>query len=181
MSNNPNSNSNKMQIIVAFSLILLLVVSRCTSHLWNFTAVGGIALFSAAYFSKKWMPFFIIASGMLVSDLIIGFHDQMLVVYGAYFLMIAVGFVFALTLKASRIKRFSVLLAASILFFLITNFAVWSAGVLYPLTAEGLKQSYLMGLPFFRTQLLSDIVFGFALFEVALLPATLTSAVRLKH
>lgn len=169
---------NKNELIVAIGLIFLLVISRCTSHIWNFTAVGGIALFAAAFFTRKQMAFLVVGLGMMISDLIIGFHDQMLAVYGAYFLMIIVGFL--LNLNSSRTKRFSVAITASVLFFLVTNMAVWSAGVLYPLTIEGLKQSYLMGLPFFRTQILSDLIITFALFEIAKLPATASLAVRLK-
>lgn len=173
-----NKNISLNQILVALGLIALLVVSRCTAHVWNMTAVGGIAVFAAAYFSNKVLPFIVVATGMIISDLIIGFHNQMLAVYGAYFLMVVVGY--SLNLNSPRIQRVSISMAASLLFFLITNFSVWSGGGLYPLTAEGLKQCYIMGLPFFRSQLLSDVVVGFALFEVARLPATAALAVRLK-
>ncbi len=175
---NLQSQNQAEQVIVAIGLIVLLVFSRCTSHIWNFTAVGGIAIFSAAYFTKKITAFGVVAIGMIISDLVIGFHNQMLAVYGAYFLMILVGF--TLTLNSSRANRFLFTFAASVLFFLVTNFAVWNAGVLYPLTAEGLKQSYIMGEPFFRSQILSDLLVSFVLFEVARLPATAALAVRLK-
>ena len=173
-----NQNNNGFEYIVALGLILLLVVSRCTSHIWNFTAVGGIALFSAAYCTKKHTAFLVVFLGMIISDLVIGLHNQMLAVYGAYFLMVAIGFM--LDADSSRTKRFLVTLTGSISFFLITNFAVWSSGGLYPMTAGGLMQSYIMGLPFFRPQIISDVLVSFALFEVASLPATASLAVRLK-
>jgi hypothetical protein len=59
--------------------------------------------------------------------------------------------------------------AASVFFFAYTNFGVWLIGNMYPHTWAGLMQSYVMGLPFYRTNLLGNIVlvpmyFGAALY-----------------
>ncbi|MBI2443285.1 MAG: hypothetical protein HYV40_05260 [Candidatus Levybacteria bacterium] len=62
----------------------------------------------------------------------------------------------------------------SVLFFLITNFGVWLMGTLYSRTLEGLLQSYIMGLPFFRNTLIGDFLYvgvlfgGYALFQMIL-------------
>ena len=58
-----------------------------------------------------------------------------------------------------------------ILFYFITNFGWWFPGHLYPRTFDGLLQSYIAGIPFFRNTLLGDASFvvllfgGFALAE----------------
>ena len=44
---------------------------------------------------------------------------------------------------------------ASISFFLVSNYAVWVGGAMYPHTMAGLGASYLAGLPFYRNDVLS--------------------------
>jgi hypothetical protein len=55
-------------------------------------------------------------------------------------------------------------LAASVLFFVVTNFAVWAHGRLYPLTWSGLAACYTAAIPFFRNSLLGDAAFTALLF-----------------
>lgn len=58
-------------------------------------------------------------------------------------------------------------LAGSILFFLITNWAVWAFGELYTKDLGGLLMSYTMGLPFFRNTLLGDLFYVAVFFGIA--------------
>ena len=44
-------------------------------------------------------------------------------------------------------------LAGSVLFFLVTNFAMWAGGQIYPLTATGLAACFVAAIPFFRNSL----------------------------
>ncbi len=172
---------SKVEVLVCLVLISLIVLSRLMGHSWNFTVVGGVALFAGAYFTQRFVAIATVFAGLLISDAVIGFHNQMFEVYFAY--AIAVGVGYFLTLNSSRLTRAGASLLASVLFFLITNFAVWYGGQLYPLTADGLMQSYTMGLPFFRNQLISDLLSAFVLFEVALalkLPSAATRAIRIK-
>jgi hypothetical protein len=50
-------------------------------------------------------------------------------------------------------------LSASIIFFIITNYAVWAFGTMYPHTVNGLFQSYMMALPFFKNSVLGDMFY----------------------
>ena len=168
----------KNEIIIGFLLISLLVFSRLTSHLWNLTAVGGVALFAGAYFSRKAVALFVVFSGLLISDFFLGFHDQMIAVYFSYALISGLGFL--LSLKSSRGSIFLMSLTGALLFFLITNFSVWYGSLMYPQTASGLMESYMMGLPFFRNQIAADIISAIILFELAKLPSPASRTVRLK-
>jgi hypothetical protein len=58
--------------------------------------------------------------------------------------------------------------AGSVFFFLYTNFGVWLIDQMYPHTWAGLAQSYVMGVPFYRTMLLGNLVLVPAYFAVAL-------------
>lgn len=158
--------TNKKNTILVFAtLFILVVMSRWVSHLWNFTLVGGAFLFAGAYFKDKKIATALMLSTMLVSDYMIGFHNQMLSVYFAYLIIVALGFL--LTINASRFKILGFSVLGSFSFYIITNFAVWFQGALYPLTLAGLIDCYVMGIPFYKNQLLSDVLFSFAFFEVA--------------
>jgi hypothetical protein len=55
-------------------------------------------------------------------------------------------------------------LAGSIVFYLVTNWAVWAFGTMYAPNFGGLLESYVRAIPFFRNTLLGDLVFTGLLF-----------------
>ena len=155
-------------------MILTAALSRVLPHPPNFTPLTAIALFGGAYFSDKRMAFLIPLAAMLLSDLVIGFHSQLIMVYLCFMITVCIGF----SLR-SRKKLFPIGLAtaaSSIIFFLVTNFGVWLFDQLYPKTLNGLWTCYVAAIPFFRNTLLGDlfyvgILFGtFALAEKTVPP-----------
>jgi hypothetical protein len=60
-------------------------------------------------------------------------------------------------------------LAASIAFFLVSNFAVWVVWHMYPKTLAGLATAYVAAIPFFRNQVLADLLFAATLFAIGAL------------
>lgn len=138
-------------------LIMLGVLSRLMPHPANFTAVGGIALFSGARLSLG-KAAVIVVSTMVISDLFLGFHSVMWATYGSMLLAVGIGRI--LTTRRSIAWVGSMTCVSSLVFFLVTNFAVWAVpGSMYPKTLEGLWQSYIMALPFFRNSLLGDVFY----------------------
>lgn len=67
-------------VFVVITLIGLAALSRLLPHPPNFTAVGAMALFGAAYLSPRWLGFAVPFAALWMSDLIINN-----VVYAAYF------------------------------------------------------------------------------------------------
>ena len=55
-------------------------------------------------------------------------------------------------------------LAASVLFFLLTNLGVWAVSGLYPKTLQGLMACYTAAIPFFRSTLIGNIFYSTLLF-----------------
>jgi hypothetical protein len=55
------------------------------------------------------------------------------------------------------------LLSATI-FFIVTNFAVWAMGTIYPKTGAGLTACYVAAIPFFGNTLASDVIYTAVLF-----------------
>lgn len=145
-------------------LIALGVGSRFVPHLPNMTAIGAIALKSRARFGAAGL--LIPLTSMVVSDAIIGFYDWRLLlsVYGSFALIGMLG----VSLKRNRSTAVitAVATAGSLLFFLITNVAVWALSTWYPHTLSGLLACYIAGLPFLFTMLAGDLLCAVALFRV---------------
>jgi hypothetical protein len=147
-------------------LILILIVfgalSRFLPHPPNFTAVGAIALFAGATLSSTRMAILFPIAIMFITDLFIGLHGTMIAVYLA---MVLVSFMGKLASKNHSFIRIGTLsIAGSLLFFLITNFAVWSNGLLYPLDFSGLTACFIAAIPFFHYTLSGDLVFNGLIF-----------------
>lgn len=168
-----------LRTLMLVGMVLSAALARLIPHPPNFTPIGALALFGAAYFQSRWAAFLVPLAAMFLSDLGLqlatslglysgwmaggtGFHTGMLVVYGTIVLIAALGLL--LRRKKTVLTVAGATLASSILFFLITNFAVWEEGSLYPLNSEGLRSCYLAAMPFFHWTLLGDACYASVLF-----------------
>ena len=142
-------------------IILLAVFARLIPHAPNFAPIGGLALFSGANFKKK-SALLIPLAAMFFSDIFLGFHKTIPYVYLSFILITIIGKYLKENPKV--INLISASLVSSVLFFLITNFGVWVTGSMYQRNLSGLVQSYVMGLPFFRNTVLSDLFYSFSFF-----------------
>ena len=119
-----------------------------------------MAIFGGACFADRRLALLIPLAAMFLSDLAIGFHILVPVVYGSFALNVLLG----RWLRARRtvLSTAAVTLAGSLQFFTVTNFACWVA--FYPHTAEGLLECYVAAIPFFQNTLLGDAFFVAVLF-----------------
>ena len=139
-------------------LIILGVVSRIAPHPANVTAVGALALFSGARYSRT-KALVVTIGTMVMSDMVLGFHSVMWATYGSFALSVLLAHRFLQ--KQSMIRIAGITVASSIIFYLVTNFAVWVIpGSMYPKTLFGLLDSYIMALPFFRNSLIGDSAYS---------------------
>ncbi len=135
-------------------LIIIGVLSRILPHPANITAVGALAVFSGARFGRT-KALAITVCTMLVSDAVLGFHTVMWATYGSF--AISVLLAGRYLQKQSMIRIVGITLTSSVVFYLVTNFAVWFVpGSMYPKTLAGLLDSYIMAIPFFRNSLIGD-------------------------
>ncbi len=159
----------KERIIVSIIFLFIGIFIRLLPHPWNFSPILAIALFSGVYLGKSYAVSLPILT-MLLSDIFLGLYDWKLMasVYMSLLLSAFVGF----WLKNHK-KWYTTLgssLFCSILFFLITNFAVWAFTSWYPKGFSGMTQCYLMAIPFFRNSLLGDLFYVtgiFGAYEIA--------------
>ncbi|MPR36504.1 DUF6580 family putative transport protein [Salmonirosea aquatica] len=147
---------DNLRIATLSSIILAAALSRLVPHPFNFTPIGAIALFGGAHFSRKYLAFLVPLSAMLISDLIIGFHDSMWAVYLAFILTVGIGMGVLQKITVGRV--FGSALLSSVLFFLITNFAVWyGASGFYPQTLAGLGACYVAALQFYQQDVFGNL------------------------
>jgi hypothetical protein len=144
-------------------MIIAAACTRFLPHPPNFTPIGAMALFGGYFFTEKRWSIFVPLFAMFLSDLVIGLHDTLIYVYVSFALISVIG------MALKNIKNHTIALPilsvlASLLFYGVTNFGVWAAGILYPLTTDGLIMSYVAGLPFLVNTIAGDAFYVVALF-----------------
>lgn len=153
---------------MSYFFIIAAIALRFVPHMPNFAPIAAMALFGGVYFNKKYallIPFL----AMVISDYFIGFYNPylMIAVYASFF---AIGLI-GIWLK--KHKTFGNVLGASlfgsVIFFLVTNFAMWAVQPSFPTpiyapTLQGLIASYTMGLPFFKNTILGDLFYTGVMF-----------------
>lgn len=158
--------------VVAVGLIFVAALARLLPHPANFAPIGALALYGGAEFAGLG-GLGVALGAMFVSDIFLGFHGGMWHVYGAFVLIFIVGRMLRRNLSTPNVIGSS--LVASAIFYLVTNAGVWAQGFfepaarMYPLTAAGLMQSYVMGLPFLGGTVWGDLSYSVALFGLTAL------------
>lgn len=154
-----------VDLAIMGSLIALDVAARLAPHAPDFTPLAVSALFAATVLRCRVLSLVVPVAAMMLGDAVAaGFYDWriMAVVYGA--LTLPAG---AACLSA-RLRRpallVPVLLASSLAFFALTNFAVWAFTPMYPAGFGGLIKCYTAALPFLRYTVGGDLFWGALLF-----------------
>jgi uncharacterized membrane protein len=160
-------NKKIIKKLLSVTIIVFLgVVLRLIPHPPNFAPIGAISLFSGIYFMRKY--FFIVPLiTMLLSDYFIGFYD-IKIMASVYFSFVIISLL-GLILKRINLNFVSVSLfsfISSLLFYFITNFAVWLFTPMYPKDISGLIFCYVLALPFLKNTILSDLFYGYIIFFV---------------
>lgn len=154
----------KNNIYLALGLVALLVLSRLIPHPPNFTPILGMAVFSGAIINKRFFAYLVPLLAMLLSDLYLGFHASMPIIYFSLAICVLIG-----TFIEARVTTLNSFLSISLgvlAFFLITNFMVWYGSGMYESSISGLLTCYFMGLPFVQNTFISSILYGMGAFLI---------------
>ena len=162
--------------IFPISLILILAFARLIPHPPNFTPIIAVALVSGYFFKNINLSLLILLVAMLLSDLFIGFYENMIFVYAS---LLLITFVFHKISKKINYKNlFIYCFAGSFIFFIFSNFGVWALGspgvldVAYERNISGLVECYILAIPFFGNTFLSTLIFAYpGIFIYKSLPA----------
>jgi hypothetical protein len=151
------------ELALALSLVALDVVARLAPHAPNFTPLAASALFAGAVLASRPLALAVPLAAMLVSDLVLGWHDWVVmgVVYGALALPALLGM---WGRARSAVMLAPLALGSSLFFFASTNFAVWASSGMYAADVGGLVHCYAAALPFLRNTVLGDMFWTALLF-----------------
>ena len=105
-----------------------------------------MAVMSGFLLKNSYTSIVVVLLSMLISDIIIGFHSGMIIIYLSLTLIIFTFNKFSKKLSILNVALLS--LSGSLLFFIITNFGVWITSELYDKNISGLLKCYVLAIPF---------------------------------
>ena len=162
----------KQKIVLFVYFVGLIALSRIIPHPPNFTPVLAMAVFMPYLTRDLYSAMVVPLSAMFVSDLFIGFHSYMIWVYGSILLGTILSH-YTMSMKKAYVHLGVNALSSPIIFFVITNFAVWMSGY-YGMTWEGLVTCFIMAVPFFANTLAGTVFYVFLLGVVSYSATNLT-------
>ena len=166
-----------MKIRILILMVAAAAMARLLPHPFNFTPIGAMGLFGAAFFDKKWMGLAVPFAALFLTDLFVNnvlysaFYGGKFVLFtqaawtiyagfAAYFLIGKLAFSSNITAKNMVVAA----LSGSVVFFLLTNFGSWLTDPFYPKTMGGLLHCYAEAIPFYRGSLYATLIFSVILF-----------------
>ncbi len=159
--------------MLAYLLVLFAVVFRLVTEAsaLNFAPVAAALLFFGSRMPRRqaWVPVAaLIASDVVLTTRVYGYplRADQIVIWAWYLAIVLLGSLLAGRAKSNAWRIAGASLAASVSFFLLSNFAVWAAWEMYPRTFQGLLACYTAALPFFRNTAASDMLFTAAFFGI---------------
>lgn len=183
---------------ISIGFAVLAVIFRMTPRPENFACFGALAFFCGLTLRGP-LRWFVPLVAMFAGDFIghfagsstIRFYHtpSMIVNYLAFASMIGVGQLSQRLVAPIARKEFLALgvvglsaIVGSFVFFLISNFAAWLDPMMgYDNTVGGLINSYIMGIPFWKSTLVSDVTFSLAFYAVSRLILRSVESYRFAH
>ncbi len=179
---------SRTKIFTGLFLIAFGVLSRFALAKYvgipNFEAITAITLAAAVFLGGVW-SFVVPLSIIAIKDAIMGNNSVLFFTWSAFAVIGMFGWMFRK--HESRMRKFTPALllqrrehylfplckgglrgilgmtglgiVSSVFFFLYTNFGWWLVSNMYPHTSGGLIQCYAMGLPFFKNNLIGNLIF----------------------
>ena len=138
---------------IFFGIFIVLAASRFIPHPPNFTSLLALSFYIPAILGIRYIPALIFS--FLITDYFIGFHSTVAFTWGS---VIIIGLI-SKYLIINIATRVSGALCGAVLFFLITNFGVWTLGS-YGYSLDGFIACFTLALPFFGYSLVSTFIFS---------------------
>ena len=149
--------------LIAF-LIAIDVAARLLPHAPGFLPVAASGLFAARMLRIPALAVVVPVLGMMLSDVALVGDDWRIQAIG--FAAISIPAVAGIFTRrwSGVVPVIAVIVPSSILFFLLSNGAVWAFSGMYPVNVQGLVQCYVAALPFLDKTVFGDLLWTAVLF-----------------
>lgn len=159
-------------------LILMIILAAAArfihldnQNVWaNFTPVGAVSLFGGAYFTDKKKAYLVPLLTLFISDLLINYlyyHHFVLFYEGAIWVYISFAAMVYIGTIIPKINVANVILAslcAVLVHWLLTDIDPWLHGTMYSKGLNGYFESLISAIPFERSLLMGNLIYGLVLF-----------------
>jgi hypothetical protein len=168
MTMQPNAKRDfLMDLALMAVLIGIGVAARLLPHAPGVWPVAATALFAGRTFRIAPLALFVPLAATALSNAALPVDDWRvgLVVY----LTVLVPALAGMLARHWRgaLPVIAAMVSSSLIFFAVTNFAVWAFNGMYPMTLDGLVQCYIAALPFLDKTVLGDLAWAAVLFGAA--------------
>lgn len=168
----------RLHIVAVFVLFAVAGVARLIPHIPNFTPTEGVTLFGAAYLGRKYFAFLLPVLMLYITDLVLNntinrsffTESEGIVWFSNYMIYGMLSIAFIVLMGSGILKKITIFrvggaaLGSAVIFFIISNFGVWLHSAFYTRDIAGITQCYIAAWPFFRTTLISNLLFTALLF-----------------
>ena len=143
----------RKNLVISVGIFLSLAASRFIPHPPNFTSLIALSFYVPVILGIRYLPALLIS--FAITDFVIGYHSGTHWTWGSVFIIGLMSQYFS----KKFIHRIFGALTGAVIFFLITNFGVWTTGM-YGYSFDGIKTCFILAIPFFTYSLISTIVFS---------------------
>ncbi len=130
-----------------------LAISRFIPHPPNFTIAIALSFYVPYIFGQN--KLFYVLISFIITDFIIGYH---LLTHWTWGSILAISLISNFFLKNIQFRYLGLCLS-TLIFFIITNFGVWTLGN-YGYTVGGLIECFILAIPFYGNTLISSLFFA---------------------
>lgn len=162
-------NSVLILMVILAVLVRTLNINHITEWV-TFTPIGAVAMFSGTYLKDRWKAFLVPIVTVFISDLVLNyawFHHFVLVdsssvvVYATLAIMVLIG-TYIKNVNVATVIGASLL--SVLMHWLLTDIDPWLNGTTYAKGIVGYGQSLIAALPFEKSLLLGNLIFGAILY-----------------
>ncbi|MGL6021557.1 MAG: DUF6580 family putative transport protein [Chitinophagaceae bacterium] len=164
----------KKIIILVVIIVFSIVYKVIPFHLFQWGITIGLCTFLGATQKIK-NAVFLSLMALLVRDCILqllfvagytpieGFYKGQLL---NYILLVGTTLLGHIAYQKKWLLFLGTIVCSSLGFYVFSNLGVWLSGSMYPMNIQGLLQCYTMALPFLKSGMMGDLVFGSIFFYI---------------
>ena len=138
---------------ISLGIFIVLAASRFIPHPPNFTSLIALSFYVPLFLGKRFIPVLLVC--FIITDIFIGFHETVFFTWGSVIFISLFSYLF----QKNIYLRIAGVISGSLVFYIISNFGVWSLGS-YGYSLDGLLICYIAAIPFYTNTLISTILYS---------------------